>query len=780
MSLTLETVVNQLSASGVVAPGKLERFLPPHASPGDAQALLDSLVKQKHLTPYQAGRVQAGEAHRLILGGYTLLDTLGAGGMGQVFKAEHRRMKRLVAIKMLPAGLMKDPAAVARFEREVEAAARLEHPNIVAAYDADEADGVHFLVMQFVEGSDLSVLVKQQGPLPVAKAVNYILQAARGLQFAHHKGIVHRDIKPGNLLLGKDGVVRILDMGLARIHADNDSNTQAELTDSGAVMGTVEYMAPDQALDVRRADARADIYSLGCTLYYLIAGKPMYAGQSLMAKLLAHREQPAPSLADEQSGVPQPLDAVFQKMVAKQVADRYQSMTEVIEALEGLELVGAETGEHAKHAPAATLAGGNRNRLTAKTVKPPLRNLGQAVASERSKHLVAKLVGGAFATIIAPILVAYLIKYLERGDSPSPQSANHPSLVGDSQQPREKELGWQGPPREASAPAIAPFDAGQATRHKDFSPLRGDEQWNTPTFQKWVEDVQAMPPERQLEAVARKLTELNPGFDGKLTGCCGIWANRPQTSASPKIRNGAVTELGFDTDRVSDISPVRALRRLTRLSCTGRDYGKGLLVDLSPLRGLPLKELNCRLNRLSDLSKLTDVPLDALNCSGTGVRDLSPLGRLPLTSLVCVAMPLTSLSGLKGLRLKNLACYYTKVSDLAPLEGMPLAKLICFQTSVSSLAPLRGMPLASLDCQNTPISDLSPLAGMPLAEAQFDATQVSDLSPLETCKDLRRLTLDDTKVTVTALERLKKALPGCEVICKNPLPGAAAGDSDDR
>ena len=164
----------------------------------------------------------------------------------------------------------------------------------MAAYDADEYGGIHFLVMEFVEGNDLSALVKKNGPLPVSNAVNYILQAAQGVQFAHAEGIVHRDIKPANLLLNKKGVVKVLDMGSARIE-QGTGPAHAQLTGTGAVMGTVDFMAPEQALSSHRADARADIYALGCSLYYLVAGKVPYEGDTLLAKFLAHRESPIPS-----------------------------------------------------------------------------------------------------------------------------------------------------------------------------------------------------------------------------------------------------------------------------------------------------------------------------------------------------------------------------------------------------------------------------------------------------------------------------------------------------
>jgi serine/threonine protein kinase/Tol biopolymer transport system component len=309
--------------------------LPAEQRPADAQSLAKLLVRHRKLTKYQAAAIYQGKGATLVLGKYEILDKIGAGGMGMVYQARHRVMDRLVALKVLPPTLVDSPDAIKRFHREVQAAAQLEHTNIVTAYDADEADGTHFLVMQFVDGADLSEVLKKSGPLPVAQAVDCILQAARGLRFAHEKGVVHRDIKPANLLLSKDGTVQILDMGLARIEGLSNPDTQSQgLTQTGQIMGTVDYMSPEQAMDTRAADARADIYSLGCTLYRMLTGTPIYSGDTMMKTLLAHREAPIPSLKASRADAPQRLDAIFQRMVAKCAEDRPQTMAEVINGLE--------------------------------------------------------------------------------------------------------------------------------------------------------------------------------------------------------------------------------------------------------------------------------------------------------------------------------------------------------------------------------------------------------------------------------------------------------------
>ena len=333
MKLTnIDQFVKALAASHLLTADELKAFwmsLPSDKRPKDAESLARLLVDAGKVNDFQAGEVLAARDTPLVLGDYVLVGKIGAGGMGQVFKAEHRVMKRRVAIKLLPPALTADEAAIKRFQREVQAAARLSHPNIVAAFDASAQKGIWYLVLEYVEGRDLSALVKEQGPLPVEQAVNFVLQAAHGLTYAHAEGVVHRDIKPANLLLDKKSVVKILDMGLARFDGGEDG-----LTGTEQVMGTVDYMSPEQAANTKGVDARADIYSLGCTLWYLLTGKKAYEGETMIARLMAHRESPLPSLVKERDDAPWPLEQVLHKMMAKRPQDRIQTMEEVASALE--------------------------------------------------------------------------------------------------------------------------------------------------------------------------------------------------------------------------------------------------------------------------------------------------------------------------------------------------------------------------------------------------------------------------------------------------------------
>jgi serine/threonine protein kinase len=261
---------------------------------------------------------------------YRVVRLLGEGGMGSVYEAEQLVMQRRVALKVIHRAYTANPAAVERFRREVRVAARLAHPNIVTAYDAETAGDSHFLVMEYVEGVSLARLVRERGPLPVAEACAYVRQAALGLQHAHERGLVHRDVKPDNLIRCADGTVKVLDFGLAALTAERG----AGLTEENVVMGTPDYMAPEQAEDSRSADIRADLYSLGCTLYYLLTGKAPYPAPTPLLKVLAHREQPVPSVREARPDVPRELAAVVGRLLAKRPEDRYQTPGEVAAALE--------------------------------------------------------------------------------------------------------------------------------------------------------------------------------------------------------------------------------------------------------------------------------------------------------------------------------------------------------------------------------------------------------------------------------------------------------------
>ncbi len=300
--------------------------------PSDAKEFARELVAAKKLTNFQASALLRGISRGLVLGNYVILDKLRRAGMGHVYKARQQTMGRIVCIKTLPSSATQNPEMLERFRREARAVAALNHPNIVVGHDAAESDGIHYLVMEYIEGSDLAKRAKEKA-FTINEAVAITLQTAKALAYAHRQGIVHRDIKPHNLLLDDTGNVKILDMGIARFDAilgdTCDASGQATMTNTGVVMGTVDFMSPEQALNTRKADARSDVYSLGCTLYYILTQKPLFGGDTVMEKLVAHRETPPPKLSDSLRNVPPGLEAVFRKMVAKEPRDRYATMDDL-------------------------------------------------------------------------------------------------------------------------------------------------------------------------------------------------------------------------------------------------------------------------------------------------------------------------------------------------------------------------------------------------------------------------------------------------------------------
>lgn len=336
MPVTMEQFGKGMVAAGLATVDELRAVwaaLPADKRPKDPQQFAQILRAQQKLTEYQAQVLLQGKASALSFGNYVLLSQLGVGASGHVFRAKHKMSGREVAIKVLAASVAQNEKSVKRFHREVQATAKLAHPNIVRAVDAGEINGQHYMVMEFVDGEDLSSRVKKQGPLDVKTAVQCLLHAGRGLEYAHAQGIIHRDIKPGNMLCDRAGTVRLLDLGLVRFE-DSGEATGDGLTGTQQVMGTIDYMAPEQVLDTRHADARCDIYSLGCTLFYLLTGRKAYEGKGVVDRIMQHRTAEIPSLVKLGSGVPDDVDRIFRKMVSKKPVDRYQTMTQVCTAFE--------------------------------------------------------------------------------------------------------------------------------------------------------------------------------------------------------------------------------------------------------------------------------------------------------------------------------------------------------------------------------------------------------------------------------------------------------------
>jgi formylglycine-generating enzyme required for sulfatase activity/serine/threonine protein kinase len=397
MPVALETFLSQLSSSGIVPEEKLKVVVREKASFADGEALARDMIKSRLLTKYQAEQILGGKGKSLTMGKYQILEKIGAGGMGQVYKAFHCSTERIVAIKVILGKGKIDPEVVKRFEREVKAAAKLVHSNIITVFDADQADGRIFMVMEYIKGDDLGELLRKKGQLSVSEVVDYILQAARGLRYAHDQGVIHRDIKPGNILVDSSGNVKIVDMGLAKLENKGDEESISMLTASASIMGTVDFMSPEQGFSSKNVDGRADIYSLGATLFFLLTRKVMFPGDSAFEKLLAHREAPIPSLYNSRVGISPDLEIAFTKMVAKKVEDRYANMAEVISTLSRLQ---TEIGEN----PIATedLATTNFERGSYPEtidVEAVITNKGREGNKETDKH-----VGGKTLAYISGIL----------------------------------------------------------------------------------------------------------------------------------------------------------------------------------------------------------------------------------------------------------------------------------------------------------------------------------------------------------------------------------------
>jgi eukaryotic-like serine/threonine-protein kinase len=328
-------LLDLVQKSGVVEESRLRDYVQTLSNstgiPSDPSKFAGLLVRDAILTYFQAEQLLQGKYKRFNIGKYRVLEKLGSGGMGQVFLCEHKLMRRLVAVKVLPTAKADDPASLQRFYREARAVAALDHPNIVRAYDIDNDDNLHFLVMEYVDGTNLQDLVKKVGPLDVIRACHYIYGAAIGLQHAHEMGLIHRDIKPGNILVDRVGVVKILDMGLARFFRDDNDELTKQYDEN--VLGTADYLAPEQALDSHTVDIRADIYSLGATFYYLLTGSTFFSEGSVTQKLIWHQNRQPRPIKSFRADVPDEIITIIDHMIMKDPGVRVQTPADVIAAL---------------------------------------------------------------------------------------------------------------------------------------------------------------------------------------------------------------------------------------------------------------------------------------------------------------------------------------------------------------------------------------------------------------------------------------------------------------
>ncbi|HZY83685.1 MAG TPA: serine/threonine-protein kinase, partial [Gemmataceae bacterium] len=333
---TADEFLDLVRRSGVVEDRRLDAHVQKLRADGplplDPTGLAVLLVRDGVLTHFQAEQFLQGKWRRFTIGKYKVLERLGSGGMGSVYLCEHKVMRRRVAVKVLPTAKADDPSSLERFYREARAVAALDHPNIVRAYDIDQDEKLHFLVMEYVDGSSLQEIIKKVGPMSVERAAHYMRQSAMGLQHAHESaGLVHRDVKPGNILVDRTGTVKILDMGLARFFHDEEDILTKKYDEN--VLGTADYLAPEQALDSHGVDIRADIYSLGATFYFCLTGRTPFTEGTVAQKLIWHQTRAPRAIRSFRSDVPEALLAIIDRMMAKEASQRYQTPLEVVEAL---------------------------------------------------------------------------------------------------------------------------------------------------------------------------------------------------------------------------------------------------------------------------------------------------------------------------------------------------------------------------------------------------------------------------------------------------------------
>lgn len=637
--------------------------------------------------------------------GYRVVRELGAGAMGRVLQAEDNLLGRMVAIKIIRPELVVYSELRQRFLREAKAAATMEHINIIRILHVGEMDCIPYLVMPFLQGESLDTRLDRLGKLSVMEGINIARQVAEGLGAAHAAGLIHRDLKPGNLWVENHGRVKILDFGLAKLNDDT------RLTRDGTILGTPAYMSPEQASG-KPVDYRADLFSLGAVMHQIFSGQLPFSGHDMMSRLLALATETPRPLRQLDATLPMEIENLVTNLLAKEPGQRPASAMDVARQLAEMERGYKHTEKQSPCVPGDVADMDIPLDSPAVTQQPPFTDEQPPDAepfSTPSRPMVQTRrfwVGIVLSCAILTTVTAVL------------WSRIHPPNVQDSAPIATNESHSAKPKSTEMVPADVP-------KHLNSMPSKNQQSVEkSQNEQEWLRRVVALPPAEQLNEVVKRLVELNPGYDG---------------NHHPEFNDGNVFLLQLESERIHDLSPVRALPNLRRLRCGSEFTRKGILRNLTPLRGLRLLEIDCHGTQVADLSPLRGMPLQIVNCGHTYVDDISPLQGMHLTELYIVDTQVSNLAPVQGMRLQRFDCSLTKVEDLAPLRGQPLELVKCMACPIQDISPLTSKNIKVFWSTKSPIKNLTPLMGMPLHELWCDFQRPRDTELVDYLKKLKSL-----------------------------------------